>query len=63
VQKLQAYVNKCLRKILGTWWPNLMSNEEMWRRTNHEPINIIIKGRKWKWIGHTLRKPQDDITR
>jgi hypothetical protein len=30
---------------------------------NHEPINIIIKRRKWKWIGHTLRKPQDDITR
>jgi hypothetical protein len=30
---------------------------------NHEPINIIIKRRKWKWIGHTLGKPQDDITR
>jgi hypothetical protein len=32
-------------------------------KKNHEPINIIIKRRKWKWIGHTLRKPQDDITR
>jgi hypothetical protein len=49
-------------KILGIWWPN-MSNEEVWRRTNHEPINIIIKRIKWKWIGHTLRKPQVDITR
>jgi hypothetical protein len=56
VQKLQAFVNKCLRKIL--WWPNLISNEEVWRLTNHEPINIIIKRRKWKWIGHTLRKPR-----
>jgi hypothetical protein len=63
VQKLQAFVNKCLRKVLGIWWPNLMSNEEVWRRTNHEPINIIFKRRKWKWIGHTLRKPQDDITK
>jgi hypothetical protein len=23
----------------------------------------MIKRRKWKWIGHTLRKPQDDITK
>jgi hypothetical protein len=43
VQKLQAFVNKCLRKVLGIWWPNLMSNEEVWRRTNHEPINIITQ--------------------
>jgi hypothetical protein len=34
----------------------------VWRRTNHEPINIIMK-RKWKWIVHTLKKPQDDNTR
>jgi hypothetical protein len=40
-----------------------MSNEEAWRRTNHEPVNIIIKRRKCKWIGHTLRKPQYDIIR
>jgi hypothetical protein len=63
VQKLQAFVNRCLRKILRIWWPNRISNEEVWRKTNHGPINIIIKRRKWKWIGHTLRKPQDDITR
>jgi hypothetical protein len=40
----------------------MMMNEEVWKRTNHEPINII-KRRKWKWTGHTLRKPQDDVTR
>jgi ribosomal protein L31E len=40
---LQAFVNKYLRKILGIWLPNIMSNEEVWRRTNHEPIHIIIK--------------------
>jgi hypothetical protein len=40
-----------------------LSNEDVWRRTNYETINIIIKRRKWKWSGHTLRKPQDDITR
>jgi hypothetical protein len=27
------------------------------------PINIQIKKRKWAWIGHTLRKPPNSITR
>jgi hypothetical protein len=42
---------------------NLTSNVDVWRRSNHEPINIVIKRRKWMWIAHTLRKLQGDITR
>ena len=25
-------------------------------------IKLTIKQRKWRWLGHTLRKGQDDIT-
>lgn len=32
----------------------------MWRRTKHEPI---AKRRKWKFVRHTLRKDQNQITR
>ena len=28
-----------------------------------EPVSDIIRRRKWRWIGHTLRKPVTDITR
>jgi hypothetical protein len=35
---------------------NKITNEELWRITNHKPIEIQIKRRKWNWIGHTLRK-------
>jgi hypothetical protein len=34
----------------------VISYEELWRRTGETEISIQIKGRKWTWIGHTLRK-------
>jgi hypothetical protein len=34
----------------------VISNEELWRRTGETKISIEIKGRKWTWIGYTLRK-------
>ena len=33
-----------------------MTNEELWARTGQEDVETTIKRRKWKWIGHTLRK-------
>ena len=37
-------------------WIDKVTNEELWRITKQKPIEIQIKRRKWKWIGHTLRK-------
>ena len=62
-QKLQTFINKCLRKILNIRWPEVISNEELWERTQQIRIEESIMRRKWKWIGHTLRKPENKITR
>ncbi|XP_070134417.1 uncharacterized protein [Drosophila bipectinata] len=56
LMKLQAYINKCLRIILGVFWPDRISNEDLWHCTGEVPIQEQIKKRKWKWIGHALRK-------
>ena len=61
--KLQVFVNRCLRRILNIHWPEVISNEELWRRTEETEISIQIKRRKWNWIGHTLRKGYDIIER
>ena len=62
--KLQVFVNKCLRYILKIWWPNKITNEELWRKTNQEDITSTIRRQKWNWIGHTLRKDSaTNITR
>ena len=61
--KIQAFINRCLRKILRIFWPNTISNARLWEETQQDPIDIQIRKRKWMWIGHTLRKPRNNITR
>jgi hypothetical protein len=63
VNKLQTFVNRCLRNILRIWWPKTISNTELWKTTQQIPISSEIKMTKWKWIGHILRKDQNNITR
>ncbi|VDP23659.1 unnamed protein product [Schistosoma margrebowiei] len=35
----------------------------MWERTNQFPVEEENRKRQWKWIGHTLRKSPNCITR
>ena len=52
--RLQTFLNRCLRRILNIHWPDVISNDELWRRTEEIEMPMHIKRRKWKWIGHTL---------
>jgi hypothetical protein len=61
MNKLHNFVNKCLRRILNIRWPDVISNNSLWEITKQEPIDIEIKKRKWRWIGHALRKPAGPI--
>lgn len=61
--KLQSFVNKCLRSIMDIHWPEVIRNEDLWARTEQEQIDIQIRRLKWGWIGHTLRKPNSNVTR
>ena len=63
LSKIQRFINYCLRKIMSIRWFDKVRNEDLWQRANQDPINIQIKKRKWAWIGHTLRKPPNSITR
>ena len=60
--KLQTFVNSCLRKILRIHYPDTIRNEDLWRQTRQTKIDTEIKRRRWRWIGHTLRKPPTNIT-
>ena len=61
--KIQTFINKCLRQILNIKWFDRVPNIDLWTRTNQEQISVQIKRRKWRWIGHTLRKQPENITR
>lgn len=41
------------------FWPEKITNENLWEITNEEKVEITIKRHKWK---DTLRKLQDNQT-
>ena len=61
-QKLQSFTNRCLRRILGIRWPDIISNADLHERTQQQTMEQLTK-RKWRWIGHTLRRPEGNIAR
>ena len=62
-QKIQTFINTCLRHIFNIRWPEKIRNEELWEKAGQEPVVKQILRRKWGWIGHTLRKPASSTTR
>ena len=62
-KKIQTFINTCLRGILRIRWPEIITNEDLWRTTKQRPVEAEIKQRRWRWIGHTLRKPVASVTR
>ncbi|VDP24838.1 unnamed protein product [Schistosoma mattheei] len=62
-QKIQVFINKCLRKILRIRWPDTISDNRLWERTNQIQVEEEIRKKHWKWIGHTLEKAPNCVTR
>ncbi len=44
-RKLQTFVNRCLRNILGIKWPQIISNDELWEKTGQSKIDVEIMRR------------------
>jgi hypothetical protein len=63
IKSLQVFLNRYLRIMLGVRWPDTINNKELWRKTKQQPINLTIRTRRWKWIWHTLRKANNNITK
>ena len=63
IHKLQTFINICLRRLCNIRWPMRITNAELWERTKEVKVEQEIKKRKWRWIGHTLRKPKESINR
>ncbi|VDO48183.1 unnamed protein product [Schistosoma margrebowiei] len=56
IKKVQVFINSCLRRIANIHCPDTISNSLLWERTNQLSAEEEIRKRRWKWIGHTLRK-------
>ncbi|VDO88607.1 unnamed protein product [Schistosoma margrebowiei] len=43
IQKIQVFINNCLRKLLQIRWPDTISNNVLWERTNQIPAEEEIR--------------------
>ena len=62
-KKIQTFINTCLRRILRIHWPQKISNINLWKETKQVPVDKEIGRKRWRWIGHTLRKAPESTTR
>ena len=63
LDKLSTFHTKNLRRILKIFWPNTISNQELLTQCNQESMDTIMMRRRWRWIGHVMRREQGSITR
>ena len=62
LHKLSTFHTKSLRKIKRIFWPNTISNQLLLSQCKHDNMATIIMRRRWKWIGHVIRREQENIT-
>jgi len=51
-----VFKNGWFRKICKIFWPNIISNEELWMHAQYKQMALQITLWQWKWIRLTLRK-------
>ncbi|VDP67395.1 unnamed protein product [Schistosoma mattheei] len=50
IQKIQVFINNCLRKLLWIRWSDTISNNVLWERTSQIPVEEEIRKKLWKWL-------------
>ena len=63
MKKLDAFHNRCLRRICKIFWPEVISNQDLHKRTNSKPLSLEIKKKRFTWLGHVIRMNKDRIPR
>jgi len=63
VDRIQVFINKCLRRILNIHWPDRITNKELWKKTSKQPVLEQLRRRKWNRIRHTLRRSDNSIAK
>ena len=59
-QKINVFQNRCLRRILKIKWQDKVTNKELLERANVDRLSEEVRRRRWRFIGHILRKHPDN---
>ena len=59
LDKLDIVHRRHLRLILNYKYPNVISNKNLYKRCNTEPLSTRAARSRWRMLGHVLRGPED----
>ena len=59
-RRINAFGNKCLRRIMGYRWNDFVSNQRLLDETESSLITCIVRERQLKLYGHVARYPEVD---
>ena len=61
---LNVFHHKCLHYILGLRLSDRVCNDVIRRRSGDIPlVSDVVKARRLRWFGHTLRQPDDSFSK
>ena len=55
LNRLDSFHRRQLRTVIGVRYPNKISNEDLYARTNSEPLSHELFRARWRMLGHALR--------
>ena len=61
--KLDSFESKCLRKILCIKWNEFKTNAEIRQMSEQQSTSLVIRKRRWTYIGHVMRRNNQRITK
>ena len=59
LDRIDAAHRRHLRRLLGIYYPERISNQELYQQTESKPISVGITELRWTMLGHTLRLPEE----
>ncbi len=59
LDKLDVVHRRHLRSILNYKYPHVISNINLYKRCNSEPLSARVERSRWRMLGHVLRGPVD----
>ena len=63
LNQLSTFHTKSLRRIMRIFWPKTISNQHLLAHCNQDSMGTIIMRRRWRWIGHVMRRAPDNVSR
>ena len=61
-RRIQAFENKCIRKLLRIPWTKMMTNDQVYKMAGtRRDLLGHIRGRKLRYFGHTVRNVQETV--